>query len=45
MQSKKLKKLEKIVHNLSEKNVTFREILQREELLVGSKGNVYEVFF
>ena len=46
MQRKKLKKLDKIVHNLSQKeHESFREILQRDELLGGSKGNVYEIFF
>lgn len=42
---KNLKKLNKIVHNLSEKEHEFREMLQREELLGGSKVNVYEFFF
>ena len=43
---KKLNKLNKIVHNISEKkHERFREILQREELLGGSKGNVYQLFF
>ena len=46
MQSKNLKKLDKIVHNLSEKeNESLREMMQRGELLSGSKGNVYQVFF
>ena len=46
MWRKKLKKLDKIVHNLSEKECErFMEMLQREELLGGSKGNVYQVFF
>ena len=46
MQRKNLKKLDKIIHNLSEKECdNFREMLQREELLSGSKSNVYEVFF
>ena len=46
MQSKNLKKLDKIVHNLSEiKHEILREMLQRGELLCGSKGNVYQVFF
>ena len=41
-----MKKVDKIVHNLSEKeHERFREMLQREELLGGSKGNVYQVFF
>ena len=36
-----LKKLDNIVHNLSEKeHEIFMEMLQREELLGGSKGNV-----
>ena len=44
-QSKKLKKLDKIDHNLSEKKCeSLREMLQREELLGGSKGNVYQAF-
>ena len=46
MQSKNLKKLDKIIHNLSEKErERFRKTLQRDELLGGSKGNVYDVFF
>jgi hypothetical protein len=39
-----LKKLDKIVHNLSEKErKRFIEMLQREEL-GGSKGNQHEIF-
>ena len=46
MQSKNLKKLDKIVHNLSEKErESLREMFQRGELLGGSKGNAYKVFF
>ena len=46
MQSKNLKKLDKIVHNLSEKECErFREMFQRNKLLDGSKGNAYDVFF
>jgi hypothetical protein len=45
MQRKNLKKLNKIVHNISEKeHERFREMLQREELLDGSNDNVREVF-
>ena len=41
MQRKKLKKLNKIVHNLSEKECErVKEMFQREELLGRSKGNV-----
>ena len=44
MQRKKLKKPDKIIHNLSEKeHENLREMLQRKELLAGSKGNVYQV--
>jgi hypothetical protein len=44
MQSKNLKKFNKIVYNLSEKeHKRFMEMLQREEL-VGSKGNQHEFF-
>ena len=46
MKRKKLKKLEKIVLNLSEKeHEILRETLQRGKLLGGSKGNVYQIFF
>ena len=46
MQIKKLKKLDKIVHNPSEKKCErFMEIFQIEELLGWSKCNVYQVFF
>ena len=46
MHSKNLKNLDKIVHNLSIKeNESLNETLQRGELLGGSKGNVYQVFF
>ena len=45
MHSKILKKLDKIVHNLSEKErESLKEMLQRGELLGGSKGNVYPIF-
>jgi hypothetical protein len=44
MQRKNLKKLQKIVWNLSGKeHKSFMEMLQREEL-GGSKGDQYEVF-
>jgi hypothetical protein len=44
MQRKNLKKLQKIVWNLSGKECKiFMEMLQREEL-GGSKGDQYEVF-
>jgi hypothetical protein len=44
MQSKNLKKLNKIVHNLSAKDhKKFMEMLQIEEL-GGSKGNHHEFF-
>jgi hypothetical protein len=44
MQSKKLKKIDKIDRNMSEKeHKIFMEMLQREEL-GGSKGNQHEVF-
>ena len=44
-ESKNLKKLNKIVCNLSEKECKiFMEMLQREELLGGSKDNEHEVF-
>jgi hypothetical protein len=44
MQRKNLKKLDKIVCNLSAKECKiFMEMLQREEL-GGSKGNQHEVF-
>jgi hypothetical protein len=44
MQRKNLKKLNKIVRNLSAKKCkSFMEMLQREEL-GGSKGNQHEVF-
>ena len=40
-----LKKLNKIVHSLSEnESETLRETLLRGELLGGSKGKVYKVF-
>ena len=43
---KNLKKLDKIVHNIGEKeNESLREMFKRRELLSGSKGNVYQVFF
>ena len=46
MQIMFLKKLDKIVQKLSEKeHERLRETLQRGELLVGSKGNAYQVFF
>ena len=48
MQSKNLKRLGKIVHNLNEKeHERFREMLQKEDLLCGSKGNdhVHGFFF
>ena len=46
MQSKKFKKLNKIVHNLSEKECeSLMEMLQRGELLGRLKGNVYQFFF
>ena len=39
-------KFDKIIHNLSEKECKrFRKMLQIEELLGGSKGNVDELFF
>jgi hypothetical protein len=45
MHSKKLKKLNMIVNNLSEKECErLREMFQRGDLLGGSKGNVYQVF-
>ena len=41
-QNKNLNKIDKIVHNLSEKDYErFMEMLQREELFDGSKGNLY----
>ena len=44
-QSKTLNKLDKIVHNLSDKkNERLREMLQRGELLGVSKGIVYQIF-
>jgi hypothetical protein len=44
MQRKNLKKLDKMVHNLSaEENKIFMEMLQKEEL-GRSKGNQHEVF-
>ena len=46
MQRKKSKKLNKFVHNLSEKeHESLSEMFQRVELLGRSKGNVYQVFF
>lgn len=41
-----MKKFDKIVHNLSEKECdSLRKMFQRQEILGGSKGNVYQVFF
>ena len=41
MQSKSIERLDNIFHNLSEKeHEIFMEILQKEKLLGGSKGNV-----
>ena len=47
MQSKNLKKLDKVIHNISEKeSERLRETFQTRKLLLGgSKGNVYQVFF
>ena len=48
LESKNLKKLNKIVCNLSEKqHESSKEMLQKEDLLGGSEGNdhVHEVFF
>ena len=46
MQSKKLKKLDNIIYNMSEKECEFfKKMLQRDELLGGWKVNVYEVSF
>ena len=46
MQNKNLKKLDNIVHNLSEKECeSLREMLQRRESVDGSRGNVYQVLF
>ena len=45
MEIKKLKKLNKIVHNISEKECEIlRGMLLRRELLGGSKGNIYQAF-
>ena len=45
MQNKNLKKLDKIVNNLSGNNrKRFMKMLQIEELLGGSKCNAHEVF-
>ena len=45
-QRKNLKKLDKIIHNPSEKeHESLMETLQRGELLDGSKGNVYQVYY
>lgn len=45
MQGRHLKKFNKIVCNLCEKECkSLMEMLQRGELLSGSKGNVHEVF-
>ena len=46
MQRKNLTKLDKVVHNLSEKeHENSMEMLKREKLLYGSKGNVHKVLF
>ena len=46
MQRKNLKKLDHIVHNLSEKECeSLKKMLKIGELICGSKGNVYKVFF
>ena len=46
MQSKNLKRLNKIVCNLNEKgHERFREMFQKEDLLGGSEGNDVHDFF